>query len=411
MKVVGIIAEYNPFHNGHAYHLQESKKRAGADCAICVMSGPFTQRGEPALWDKWTRAEAAIQSGMDLVLELPFVYACNHADLFAQGAIQILDGLGCVDTLSFGSESGDLEALCNARDHLLLAEEEIYQQVKRYNKEGHSFPKARYLALTHLLGVKETQIFREPNHILAIEYLKHLKLLGSSIQPMTIPRLGIGYHDLGSVFQQEHRIHLASATGIRTALHNGESVVELIPAPSRDMLQSHQGRADVGMEDLYQLLQYRIHWMGPIELKEIFSVTEGLEHRIAEASIHSSSVKELIQQIKSKRFTQTRIQRMLIHVLLGLTQDRMAKAIRREALYGRILGFSDQGAKLLKQIRKQESNIIPIITNVNRQASPDSPLWDPLSLDCMANDLYQLIARGEYYAGSDRVRKPVRFPG
>ncbi|HML38127.1 MAG TPA: nucleotidyltransferase family protein, partial [Bacillota bacterium] len=209
MKVLGIIAEYNPFHNGHRYHLEESVKLTSPDFTVCVMSGDFTQRGEPAMADKWIRAAATVENGVDLVLELPFAFACNNAEFFAAGAVDILNRLGCVTHLSFGSEAGELSALSQAADYLAYEDDELKNTIREFADQGLSFPRARYEAVKMCRGEAYSDVLRSANNILAVEYLKQLRLMKSEIEPVTVKRYGTGYHDMGSYE------NIASATAIR----------------------------------------------------------------------------------------------------------------------------------------------------------------------------------------------------
>ncbi|MDR3072840.1 MAG: nucleotidyltransferase family protein, partial [Clostridiales Family XIII bacterium] len=187
-RTLGIIAEYNPFHNGHLYHLKTSALKSGADAIVCVMSGDFVQRGEPAILDKWIRAKMAVDHGADLVIELPFLYACNNAEWFARGAVRILNGLGCIDVLSFGSEGGDLAVLKRTAE-IITGDSEFEAQIKAKMQEGISYPSARYEALKAVAEKQHAQVLKSPNDTLAVEYLKQMLLTNSAMQPMAIRRV------------------------------------------------------------------------------------------------------------------------------------------------------------------------------------------------------------------------------
>ncbi|HVI42131.1 MAG TPA: nucleotidyltransferase [Anaerovoracaceae bacterium] len=405
MKVLGIIAEYNPFHNGHLYHLKESVRITEPDYTVCVMSGNFTQRGEPAMADKWIRASAAVKNGIDLVLELPFAFACNNAEYFAAGAVDIFNRLGCVTHLSFGSEAGDLSALSGAAEYLSYEDEELKNSIKEFADQGISFPRARYEAVRKCKGEIYSDVLKSSNNILAVEYLKQLYLTKSSIEPVTVKRYGTGYHDKGS-FED-----IASASAIRRQLGisgNMNEVFDFLPSKTYEVLQSIDRGVNISFNDFYQVLLYQILTSDTERLGTILSATEGLENRVKKAAAESVDMDSMIKAVLSKRYTDTRIHRLLTHILIHLDKESFRDIWDHRINYGRVLAFSQKGASLLKQIKKKEMNSIPILTNINREISRESGEWKLLKYDITASDVYNLIAYGEIYTHSDYVRKPYK---
>lgn len=433
MRVLGIIAEYNPFHNGHLYHLRESVRLAAPDYTVCVMSGDFTQRGEPAMADKWIRAEAAVKNGVDLVLELPFAFACNNAENFAAGAVDLLNRLGCVTHLSFGSEAGELDALSEASEYLAYEDEDLKKSIREFADKGLSFPKARYEAVRKWKGESCSHVLKSANNILAVEYLKQLRLTGSRIEPLTVKRFGTGYHDsnpfenIASATSIRHRLKEAgtdslngitgSSSGITGTLSrisgglNGtkdglSGIKEFVPDVTYQVLQSVDRGINISFNAFYPLLVYRILTGDPAHLGNVLSATEGLENRVLKAAAKSVDMDTLIKAVLSKRYTRTRIQRLLIHTLIQLDKESFRDILARRINYARVLGFSRNGASLLKQIKKEERNSIPLLTNINRQLSADAEEWRLLKFDILSADIYNLAAYGEIYSHSDYVMKP-----
>ncbi len=405
MRVLGIIAEYNPFHNGHLYHLNQSVKMISPDYTVCVMSGNFTQRGEPALTDKWTRAEIAVKNGVDLVIELPFVFACNNAEHFSYGAIEILNGLGCISHLSFGSESGEIDLIQETANYLAYEDETLQSGIKEFSELGYSFPRARYEAVKKYGKAGCADILKTPNNILAVEYIKQIILSKSKMQPITLRRFGVGYHDTES-FKD-----IASATMIRETLLEKQSlssVESYLPKVTRKVLMDSKAPYFTSTEHFYMMVMHKILTSNPESLKAILSATEGLEHRVIKAAIRSRDLNSLIGEIISKRYTATRIQRLLVHVLIGLDKKRFTEIVENRLLYARVLGFNKKGAALLKQIKKEKMNNIPIITNINRETTLDWNGQKTLKFDILSSDIYNLAYHHEIYSNSDYVRNPYK---
>ena len=363
-KVLGIICEYNPFHNGHLYHLEQSKKATGSNYVVAIMSGNFTQRGNTTIIDKWSRTEAALKCGIDLVIELPVLYATSSAENFADGAIHILDSLKVVDYLGFGSETSDINALSDIAD-ILHKEPKIYKNILSYElKKGNSFPKARENALISYLdnNSKYSNILSSPNNILGIEYIKALKKYKSNIRPVSITRFEVGYNDLN------YSGNIASATAIRNIIKNGNFDIarRLLPPPSYEILMDNikQGHIIPDLSVFERQIIYNLRKMSTEEIAELPDVTEGLEFSIKKVANSCNTIHEFLTLIKSKRYTSTRLQRILLYSLLGITKKDMALS-KKINPYIRVLGLNNRGKFIISEIAKANPKL-EIITSVKR---------------------------------------------
>jgi predicted nucleotidyltransferase len=404
-KALGIIAEYDPFHRGHFYHLEESKRITGAERVICVMSGEFTQRGDPALYNKYLRAEAAIRSGVDLVIELPFVYACNNAEYFAVGAVGILEGLGCVDFLSFGSEIGNIEHLKVAASTLAKDSPELNSHIRDGMAKGLSYPKAREIAVAEIAGREAARVMNKPNNILGVEYLRRLISIGSVITPVTVRRFAVGEESENEIDVREG---IAGATALRAMLAAGNDISGFMPKATADVIAEYEARGEfsvVRTSDLFRLLLYAVSVRERAELAEIFSASEGLENRLVSAANRASSFTELVRYTKTKRYTETRVKRLITHTVVGLTKNDMASAEAGQ-LYARVLAFSEGGASLLRKIRKTAQ--IPIITNPNKQL-PYLPNCEPIArFNRRASAIYRIMSHRAIAGFDDMKISPVK---
>ena len=363
-KVIGIIAEYNPFHNGHLYHFKESLKVTGSSYSIAIISGNFTQRGSTSLVDKWAKTEMAIKNGIDLVIELPLLYSISSAENFAEGAIKILDSLKIVDYLSFGSESGNLSTL-NMIVDVLNKEPKAYKNILSHElSKGLSFPKARENALLMYLNDirRFSNVLSSPNNILGIEYLKALKKLKSPITPITIERYNAGYHDT------TYNGNVASATAIRNIVkNNGWDILrKVVPENTFSTLLENikVGHIVPDLSVFEKQIIYNLRKMSIQEIAELPDVSEGLENAIKNTANSCNSVVEFLNIIKSKRYTNTRIQRILLYALLGITKKDMTLS-KKSTPYIRILGFNDKGKYLISEIAKANPKL-EIITSVKK---------------------------------------------
>jgi predicted nucleotidyltransferase len=368
MRITGIIVEYNPFHNGHLLHLKETINKTKCDCVIAVMSGNFVQRGEPAFVNKWARTEMALEAGVDLVLELPLIYSISSAEGFAYGAVATLNKLGVVDSLCFGSEAGSIEEL-HAVSQILVNEPPTYKvALKKFLKSGLSFPVARQNALMEYVSTNEFEnlspevimsIISTSNNILSIEYMKALIRLSSQIKPFTIKRVSNSYNDNKLTGQ------ISSATAIRSNFLNTSSIEGTLPSTSLDIIKKEErsGRGPVELKNFSDILLYKIRQSEIGYLRNILDVKEGLENKIKEAAENSRSLEELISNIKNKRYTSTRIQRILSYILLNITVDDY-KETQSPPSYIRILGFNQKGKELIRTIKDRCD--IPIVTNPSK---------------------------------------------
>lgn len=415
MKVLGIIAEYNPFHNGHLYHLRESMNTTGASHAMAIMSGSFLQRGEAALISKWSRAEMAVRSGVDLVIELPFVYSCRSAESFARGAVSILDKCGAADCICFGSESGDLEGLRCIAEVLSDEPAEFRSLLKDHLGKGLSFPAARAKALDGCLscsGFNISRLLGNPNNVLSLEYLKALKSFGSSIKPYTIKRTAAHYNDA------EIKSTIASATAIRKHILGSDrlsrDVENAIPDATRCILEREFSlkRGPVTDEAFSSLIVSQIRRTSAQRLSSVPDIAEGLEFSIIDAAGKKASTREMLRLIKSKRYTLTRLKRILIYILLDINRELFDR-IDNEGCpgYVRVLAFNRRGRQILK--RMSASTRIPVITKMARHNIPEGLVTHKmLEKDILATDLY-VLGYPDYhaaFAGQDYVTSPIYLP-
>ncbi|MEE4253033.1 MAG: nucleotidyltransferase [Desulfuromusa sp.] len=403
MHAVGLITEYNPFHNGHLHHLRESIRVTDAEVSVAVMSGHFLQRGEPALIDKWARAEMALRAGVDVVVELPLPWACSSAPDFSHGAVQALAALG-VDSLCFGSESGELESLQHCADFLHENKTLIAEKTSALLRQGVNYPQARAQIISALsTDALKTTILLEPNNILGIEYLKSLKQIESSIRPATIQRIGAGYHDIETTEEG-----IASATGIRKKLAASESVDELLPPLVLQILKQTIVSGRVFSEDNYCRLLLSQIFRNSASLSDYWLVENGMENRLLNVAENAFSLEELISGLKSRQLTRTRIQRMLLSILLGLNKDSVPQLFSSGPQYLHLLAASGKGKKFLASRRKQRTT--PLIQNfsrvyaiLKRYHGSESTAYDlslkQLDLELRATKTYTLLLN-KYTEGS-----------
>ncbi|GAB4167659.1 MAG: nucleotidyltransferase [Geothermobacteraceae bacterium] len=358
MRTVGLITEYNPFHNGHLHHLQESRRVADAEVAVAVMSGHFLQRGEPALVDKWRRTRMALAAGVDVVVELPFPWACNSAPLFAEGAVRCLESLGSIDALCFGSEAGSLADLQVAAKLLEDQSGAIDKGTRELLRQGRNYPAARAQVVAGLAGESEARLLAGPNNILGIEYLRALVRLNSGMTPLTIPRVGAGYHDEQAVGQ------IASATGIRAMLRRGEAVGDYLPPASAALLAEARLEGQISDPDVFLRLLAAVIARDPAALDAIYQVEHGLADRLLAVVRASDDLDGLIGAVKARHLTRTRVQRLLCYVLLGARRDEMEEALQAGPRFLHLLGCSERGRHWLARTRKDRS--LPLVQNYSR---------------------------------------------
>ena len=422
-KIVGIVTEYNPFHNGHKYHVEEAKKLAGADYCIAVMSGNFVQRGTPAIIDKYSRTKMALQNGVDLVLELPVSYATGSAEYFAFGAISLLDKLGIVDSICFGSECGDITLLKKVAEILTNASETFDRQLKSFLKAGLAFPLARAQALEQYLksdpsldtnrSEQLSKILAQPNNILGIEYIKALNRLSSSIEPITIGRKTAAYHDkelskktLLSVASLEEYSTLeevksspviSSATAIRNVLQHieGENLVSIKDSvPNNvyeELVANYYKIYPVTEEDFSRQITYKLITEVRDSLVSYMDVSQDFADRIKNLPDYHLSMAELVQTLKSRNLTLTRINRSLIHILLNLRKDTIDLYNKHGyTAYARVLGFRKEASHLLRMITDHgRLTVVTKVSNAKNQLSSLS--MQMLSEDILATHIYNQV--------------------
>lgn len=379
MKIVGIIAEFNPMHNGHKYLVTKAKEITEADTAICLMSGNFTQLGNLAIKDKFTRAKVAINNGFDAVIELPTIYATSSAEFFAYGAISILNSLNCIDYLCFGSETGNIEELINISKMLIKNEAIIWENISESLKMGISFAKAREYAISKILTKQQVEISCLSNNILAIEYIKALIKLKSSITPIAIKR--------------EENSNITSATNIRNMIDNNydvNSISKFILDPQTIL------NNPVTNDKLYTILKYAIILNGKEYLKNINEVTEGLENKIYNEINNSNTYDEFIQNIKSKRYQLSKIKRIMIYIILNITKKDFSNINLNNCYYAHILALKEKNKNDILSLLNKKS-IIPIITAINSNIlnSLDNTIAKSLNIDIKSNNIYSIFSNNE----------------
>lgn len=406
-NVLGVIAEYNPFHNGHLYHLAESKRKTKADYIVCIMSGNFVQRGNSSIINKWSKTEMALLNGVDLVIELPAVYATSSAENFAEGAIKILNSLKIVNTLSFGAESCDI-------DNLNKIANVLYDQPKGYTallahelKKGLSFPKARENAILMYLNdiSKYSNILSKPNNILAVEYLKALRKTKSHIKPIAIKREKVYYNDKCIVDEY------ASSTAIRDLVRHNEfkDIRRVMPGNSYGILKEEcrRGNYVVDISKYEKEIIYILRKMKLEEIKQYPDVTEGLENSLKNAANSCNTLYELINIVKSKRYTQTRIQRILVHILLNIKSQDIQLS-QKISPYVRVLGMNDKGKEILSEIYRKNSKL-PIVTSVKKfmDQCKNKNLKQMLEQDIFATNIYTMGYEYESWSNLDYTNKLI----
>ena len=417
MKILGIITEYNPFHNGHLYHLFKAKEITGADYVVAVMSGNFLQRGEPAIINKWARTKMALNAGVDLIIELPFVFSTQDANGFAFGAIKLLDSLQIIDYLCFGCETDNLDTLYSISNFLHIEPQKYKVLIVHNSKNGYEFPRARAQALCEyhrIFGIdglekisplELNKLLKYPNNILALEYIKHLINLKSKIKPIAIKRMGAGYH------QKNIEGKISSATSIRNEILNSlsspktdlfilnDKIKSTIPQSGFPILEKElrEGRGPITFDSYRQYILATLRRMSLEDISRVQGVTEGLENRIKKASLKSCTIEQLINSIKTRRYTRTKIQRIILHLMTNLSKKDVKTFNRCGALYARVLGFSKKGKTLLRTIKKISSTpLISKLSNYLRQTISEennnvrNRLIKMLDYDILATDIYVL---------------------
>lgn len=370
MTSCGIIVEYNPFHNGHKFHIEKSRESSGADNIIAVMSGSFTQRGEPALFNKFTRAHAAISSGVDLVLELPFCFSCAPAQFFAEGAVRTLASTGVVDSICFGSECGDISMLSKS--------DKVGEEVKGLLAQGLSYPSA--------CAALSDSPLSTPNDILGAEYLRAISLYATEITPYTIKRNDSGYHS------DKPCGKFASASYIRERIYADGilSVKQFLPKEVYDILEKeYYNKNYTEFSLLDSLILGKIRSGG--NLKDSAYVAEGIENRFYDMSFSATSIKDLADNVKTKRYTYARLLRILSCFAVGLTDKKLSEFVTKGPQYIRVLAANNNGKKLLSEMKKKAS--LPVITTPSAYKDLNETAREMFELDCLSADISALAIK------------------
>ncbi|MGK0551365.1 nucleotidyltransferase [Enterococcus faecalis] len=371
MKACGVIVEYNPFHNGHRYHIKQARQQSGADVIIAVMSGNFLQRGEPAVIDKWQRAQAALANGVDLVVELPFAWSVQSADYFAKGGIKLLQSLGC-ESFCFGTDSPktvDYEAFGR---FVQIHQEQIDAAYRQLKQPTISYPQ-QMAAVFKQLCPEMLVDFAAPNHILGLSYAKENAAYQQPMKIYPIKRQKAHYHE------QQISGSIASATAIRQALFANQiaAVLPTVPPSTVEQLQNSQL---ISWQNYWPLLQYKLLSTSAAALRENYQISEGLEYRLKKAAGQAKNFSGFINAVKSKRYTWARLQRLAVYLLVNVTYEEVTSVWTNSYLH--LLGFTKQGKQYLNA--KKQQLRLPLISRVSKKNQTQ------LALDIRSDQIYQL---------------------
>lgn len=384
MKVGGVIAEYNPFHNGHKYQIEQFKREHDVTHIVVVMSGNFVQRGDVAITDKFTRSRVAIQCGADLIVELPVSYALSSAENFAKGGIATLDALNCIDTLSFGSTS-DIDTL---KEVSKLSEGvRNSPELKSMLKSGITFP----VALSKLMG-EYSNILIDPNNVLGVEYIRTLNALNSSIKPTTLKRKDV-QHDSSTPIG-----NFASASYIRESIYTRQEFKKYVPMWDDDTPIAN-------LKNLEKVILYRLRTSTIEDIRPIFDVSQGLEYKVLKSSKSSNSLEELYFNIKSKRYTLSRVRRIVLNLLLGISKTDVLSP----PPYARILAMNSKGIEILSKAKRVSK--IPIGTSLAKLGRLSERCQRFATLESTATDVYNLAFDRVYPCNTDYTQQTIRYDG
>ncbi len=392
MKICGIVAEYNPFHNGHYYHLQEAKRISSADYIIVVMGGNFMQRGTPAIMDKYERTRVALSCGADLVIELPSYYATGSAEYFANGAVSLLSKLGAVDSLCFGSECGDISILKKLAG-IIVDETESYQHcLQSHLREGNTYPVARSAAILQVCPEISSSItiLNSPNNILGIEYIKSIIRQKSSLDPLTMKRFGSDYHD------KRLGLNQSSSSALREALWSGIPLSELcdqMPRAAYDILDNYlQHNELLHLNDFSEIMYYKLLSERQKGFEDFIDVSSALSDRICNNLYKFDGYEAFCNLLKTKEVTYTRISRCLYHIMLNMRKDDLDLYMNELDItpYARVLGFKKEATPIFSEIDKKSQ--IPLITKLaDAKNLLSEPAYEMLQKEITINDIYSSI--------------------
>ncbi len=379
MNVFAVISEFNPFHNGHEYLIKSMRER-GATHITAIMSGNFTQRGEPAILDKYERTRQALSGGVDLVLLLPVTHATATAELFALGGVYIADAIGCCDTLFFGSECGDIdkiEELCDIIESI-----EFKTWLIGYLSSNETLARARELAVTNMRGKEFAELLRAPNNILAIEYIRAIRNLKSGIKPMTVMRSAVA-HDSDAPGE-----NCASSSFIRSMVESGLEYGKFLPENSFKIMKNaiREHKAPVTFKSFEKIILYRLRTMSKNDYRSLPDISEGIENRVKNAVKTVCSLEELFDKIKTKRYTTARLRRLILHALLTLRESDCKNLPK----YIRVLGFNERGRDILRKMR--ETAKIPVVMKAQDIKGLDYETRRSFECECIADDIYALAS-------------------
>ena len=392
MKIGGIVAEYNPFHNGHKYQLQKSVEMGELTHTVAVMSSNYVQRGEAAIVSKWARAEMAVKNGIDLVIELPTLWSTSYAQRFAEGAVSLLDALGCVDTLSFGSESGNIDELIACKN--AINSEEVTERLRENLDVGLSFATARAEALRSVCGNRFFDILDGANNTLGIEYLNALDRFGSKIEPMTIQRKGAS-HD--SFMRSDN---FASASDIRRMIRGNDKEWEnYVPLSVSEVYnrEAADGKAPCLNEKLEFSILCCMRQLSAEDIGLSPDVSEGIEYRIHEAALKARNLDELYSLAKTKRYSHARIRRIVLHAFMGFVADDY----KGNPPYIHVLAMNDKGKEILKEAKEKAK--LPIVTKASDFDELDEYGRHVFSLEDMCTDVFSLSSPAILPCGREKT--------
>ena len=391
MRIFGIVAEYNPFHNGHLYQIQETRRK-GASHIIAVMSGNYVQRGDVAIIDKFKRAELAVKCGVDMVIELPTPYALSSAEFFANGAISILSSLGCVDGISFGSECGDINALKDTA--IAVNSLTNSNELKLLLKDGNSYPSAIQMLTKNKYGENISGILSHPNNLLGIEYLKAIRNLNSDFDVVTIKRKSV-HHDSNIPSEK-----MASASFIRNTVLNNNFDENFVPREVNEAIKIYQNKGNISdINNFNQIMLYKLRTMSIENISKIPDVSQGLENRIFSCIKSANSIEELMFLIKTKRYPMAKIRRILLLALLDIDNSYM----KIRPPYARILAVNSKGCEILRIAK--DSSEIPVSTSLLKLSKFSDETRKFCECEAKATDIYALSSKTTKTCGLDYTAK------
>ena len=386
MKVAGIVAEYNPFHNGHKHQI-DTLKSLGFSHIVCALSGNFVQRGDVAIVDKWQRAKIALLNGVDLVLEIPTAFCLAPAEKYAFSAVEMLNNIGVVDSLCFGSETGEIDSLLSLCNDVLKSDE-VNQKIKQYLKNGITFSAARSNAIKDVFGEKYSDILKNPNDILGIEYINALNSLGSKIKPFAIKRTGVGHNDTKT------SDNIASASSIRSFIFDNEIYENFLPRSSKEILENAKVEKTfpVRLENANRVIISKLREKEKCDFEKLEDVCEGLHNRLYDAVRQAETIDEVYNNAKTKRYTMAKIRRLYLNALLDIYSYEKPPYIR-------VLGFSEKGKELLSEIKN--SCKLPIVSSYSDAKKTSQNAQEYFEKEAKYTDFYSMLTPKIQPAGKE----------